>query len=38
VGPTAFNVARRYVDEVVSVDEKTIALAMLRLLEHERCV
>lgn len=38
VGPTAFEVARRYIDDVVSVDEKMIALAMLRLLENERCV
>jgi threonine dehydratase len=38
VGPTAFEVARRYVDDVTSVSEKMIALAMLRLLETERCV
>jgi threonine dehydratase len=38
VGPTAFEVARRFTDDVVSVDEKMIALAMLRLLENERCV
>lgn len=38
MGPTAFEVARRYVDTVVCVDEKMIALAMLRLLENERCV
>ncbi|EWM22973.1 hypothetical protein Naga_102791g1 [Nannochloropsis gaditana] len=38
VGPTAFEVARRYTDDVVYVDEKMIALAMLRLLENERSV
>lgn len=38
VGPTAFEVARRFTDDVVYVDEKMIALAMLRLLENERCV
>ena len=38
MGPTAFEVARRFTDDVVYVDEKMIALAMLRLLENERCV
>jgi threonine dehydratase len=38
VGATAFEVARRYTDDVVYVDEKMIALAMLRLLENERSV
>ncbi|KAM3572260.1 hypothetical protein VYU27_005750, partial [Nannochloropsis oceanica] len=38
VGATAFDVARRYTDDVVFVDEKMIALAMLRLLENERSV
>jgi threonine dehydratase len=38
VGPTAFEVARHWVDDVVSVSERMIALAVLRLLENERCV
>mmetsp|Transcript_22283 Transcript_22283/g.29143 ORF Transcript_22283/g.29143 Transcript_22283/m.29143 type:complete len:471 (-) Transcript_22283:369-1781(-) len=38
VGPHAFKVAREYVDEVVQVDEKAIALAVLRLIENERFV
>jgi threonine dehydratase len=38
VGPTAFNVARRYVDDSVLVSEKMIALAMLRLIEIDKLV
>jgi len=38
VGPHAFKVARRYVDEVIQVNEKAIALAVLRLVENERYV
>ena len=38
VGPHAFDVARRYVDDVVAVDERMIALSMLRLLENEHSV
>ena len=38
VGENAFNIARKYVDKVVCVDEKWIALAILRILEGERTV
>ncbi len=38
VGATSFNVARRYVDSTVSVNEKLIAIAMLRLIEMEKLV
>eukprot|EP00981_Chlorochromonas_danica_P010943 scaffold3553_cov180-Ochromonas_danica.AAC.10 len=38
VGPTSFEVARRYVDDSVTVSEKLIALAMLRLIETEKVV
>ncbi|KAL7559696.1 hypothetical protein ACA910_017599 [Epithemia clementina (nom. ined.)] len=38
VGAQAFEVARHYVDECVLSSEKCIALAVLRLLEHEKYV
>ena len=38
VGPHAFSVARHWVDEVVQVDEKDVALAVLRLVENEKMV
>lgn len=38
VGTNAFALARQHVDKVVLVKEKYIALAMLRLLELEKCV
>jgi threonine dehydratase len=38
VGPRAFAIARKYVDDVVTVDESTIALSILRLLELEKGV
>jgi threonine dehydratase len=38
VGGNSFLIAQRCVDKVVSVSEKWIALAMLRLLEHEKSV
>uniref|UniRef100_A0A7S2UXC5 Serine racemase n=1 Tax=Fibrocapsa japonica TaxID=94617 RepID=A0A7S2UXC5_9STRA len=38
VGGNAFEVARHYVDRVELVDEKQIALAVLRLVENEHCV
>ena len=38
VGPTSFEVARRYVDSSCSVSEKLIAIAVLRLIETERLV
>ena len=38
VGANAFELARRYVDEVVSVSEDWIALAILRMLELEKTV
>jgi threonine dehydratase len=38
VGPRSFAVARELVDKVVTVDETTLATAMLRLLELERRV
>ena len=36
VGPHSFEVARKYVDKVVTVSEKYLALAILRCLEHGR--
>ena len=38
VGDTAFNIARQYVDKVVTVDEHWIALAILRFIEKEKSV
>jgi len=38
VGPHAFSVARRWVDEVVQVDEKDVARAVLRLVEQSKMV
>jgi threonine dehydratase len=38
VGPIAFDVARRFVDRSVTVSEKMIALAMLRLIEMDKIV
>lgn len=38
VGANAFRVAQRYVDYSVNVSEKQIALALLRLIEHEKLV
>ena len=38
VGTNAFDVARRYVDECVTVTEKEISLAVLRLVENEKMV
>jgi len=38
VGPTAFEVARRYVDSSCVVSERLIALAMLRLIEMDKLV
>jgi threonine dehydratase len=38
VGPTSFNVARRFVDESCMVSEKMIALAMLRLIEMDKII
>ena len=38
VGSNAFEVAKHFVDEVVTVSEKQIALSILRLIEHERHV
>ncbi len=38
VGENAFAIARDLVDEVVTVDEHAIALAVLRLLEREKSV
>ncbi len=38
VGPRAFEIARSRVDRIVTVDEATIALAILRLLELEKGV
>ena len=38
VGPHAFEVARHYVDEVVTCTEKEISLAILRLIENEKMV
>lgn len=38
VGANAFSVARQFVDEVVTVDERDVALAVLRLVEGEKMV
>eukprot|EP00286_Rhodomonas_abbreviata_P028891 CAMPEP_0181312194 /NCGR_PEP_ID=MMETSP1101-20121128/13560_1 /TAXON_ID=46948 /ORGANISM="Rhodomonas abbreviata, Strain Caron Lab Isolate" /LENGTH=552 /DNA_ID=CAMNT_0023419015 /DNA_START=156 /DNA_END=1814 /DNA_ORIENTATION=+ len=38
VGPHSFAVAKHYVDRCVIVSEKQVALAILRLLEHEKAV
>eukprot|EP00659_Diplonema_papillatum_P009742 gene9742-15124_t len=38
VGENAFEIAKRYVDKTIVVDEKWIALAVLRTLEGERMV
>lgn len=38
VGPTSFQVARRFVDYSVEVSEKLIAIAVLRLIETEKLV
>jgi threonine dehydratase len=38
VGPTAFKVARHFVDSSCEVSEKQIALAMLRLIEMEKVI
>jgi len=38
VGPHAFEIARKYVDETVLVDEESVALAILRLVELEKGV
>ena len=38
VGANAFSLARRHVDEVVSVSEDAIALAILRMVELEKTV
>lgn len=38
VGPTAFDVARRFVDNTVTVTEKMIALSMLRLIEMDKII
>lgn len=38
VGPTSFEVAKRYVDATCTVSEKQIALAVLRLIELEKIV
>lgn len=38
VGPHAFVVARRWVDEVVLVEERDVALAVLRLVETQKMV
>jgi threonine dehydratase len=38
VGPHAFEVARHYVDEVVTCTEKEISLSILRLIENEKMV
>lgn len=38
VGPRAFELARRYTDQVLQVDEESISLAILRLLELQKGV
>ena len=38
VGPHAFEVAKHYVDECVTVTEKEISLAVLRLVENEKTI
>eukprot|EP01061_Rhynchopus_euleeides_P016812 TRINITY_DN28142_c0_g1_i1.p1 TRINITY_DN28142_c0_g1~~TRINITY_DN28142_c0_g1_i1.p1 ORF type:complete len:449 (+),score=185.25 TRINITY_DN28142_c0_g1_i1:59-1405(+) len=38
VGENAFQIARKYCDKVITVEEKYIALSILRILEGERMV
>lgn len=38
VGPTSFNVAKRFVDETCTVSERMIAIAMLRLIEMDKII
>ena len=38
VGPTAFKVAKHYVDDTVTVDEGLISIAVLRCLEMEKII
>ncbi len=38
VGPTSFQVARRFVDETCTVSERMIAIAMLRLIEMDKII
>lgn len=38
VGDLSFDIARRYVDDVVTVTENDLALAVYRLVELEKCV
>lgn len=38
VGDLSFDIARRYVDDVVTVTENELALAVYRLVELEKCV
>lgn len=38
VGPTSFQVARRYVDSACQVSERMIAIAMLRLIEMDKII
>ena len=38
VGENAFTIGRQFVDEVVTVSEESIALAVLRLVELEKIV
>ncbi|KAI9999058.1 hypothetical protein PInf_003737 [Phytophthora infestans] len=38
VGANAFEIARKYVDKVVTVSERSIALSVLRLVEMEKVV
>lgn len=38
VGVNAFETARRYIDEMIIVKEEHIALAILALLEKEKCI
>ena len=38
VGDISFDVARRYVDDTHNVTEMNIAIAILRLLEHEKAI
>lgn len=38
VGPHAFEVARHYVDETVTCNERDVAVAVLRLIENEKMV
>lgn len=38
IGELSFDIARRYVDDVVTVTENDLALAVYRLVELEKCV